>query len=222
MSTTSAGWFADPTGRSEHRYWDGNRWTEHVSHLGIPATDPIDAFGTPIGPVAPAPTPIPIATEPGTPARSGIWAVPWWAWAIGAAVLVFAVAVAAIVIPTSEGREITTGTSFATGPSTTTTTSTTTSSTTTSTTTTTILPPTTTTTAPPPPPPPPAAAPPAVAAAPAPSSCNPNYTPCIPMTTDDVDCLGGGGDGPVYTGPVRITGTDVYGLDRDGDGSACE
>ncbi len=27
-------WLPDPTGRHELRYWDGNRWTEHVSTRG--------------------------------------------------------------------------------------------------------------------------------------------------------------------------------------------
>lgn len=27
---TPAGWFSDPVGQYEHRYWDGSRWTEHV------------------------------------------------------------------------------------------------------------------------------------------------------------------------------------------------
>lgn len=40
---------------------------------------------------------------------------------------------------------------------------------------------------------------------------------------DDVDCVGGGGDGPRYVrGPFRLNGPDVYGLDRDRDGIACE
>lgn len=39
----------------------------------------------------------------------------------------------------------------------------------------------------------------------------------------DRDCAGGGGDGPIYVqGPFRLIGPDVYGLDRDGDGIACE
>ncbi|HET6755549.1 MAG TPA: hypothetical protein VFH23_16540 [Jiangellaceae bacterium] len=38
----------------------------------------------------------------------------------------------------------------------------------------------------------------------------------------DVDCLGGSGDGPAYTGTVRVIGPDVYGLDRDGDGVGWE
>lgn len=33
-------WAADPTGRHEHRYWDGTAWTEHVSDGGVESTDP--------------------------------------------------------------------------------------------------------------------------------------------------------------------------------------
>ena len=52
--------------------------------------------------------------------------------------------------------------------------------------------------------------------------CNPNYTPCVPIASD-VDCAGGRGNGPAYVqGPVRVVGTDVYELDRDGDGIACD
>jgi Protein of unknown function (DUF2510) len=35
-----AGWYADPAGRFELRYWDGNAWTEHVSRGGQQYTDP--------------------------------------------------------------------------------------------------------------------------------------------------------------------------------------
>ena len=53
--------------------------------------------------------------------------------------------------------------------------------------------------------------------------CNPNYTPCVPNDPVDVDCAGGGGNGPSYvTGPVRVIGSDPYRLDSDGDGVACE
>lgn len=33
-------WLADPTGRHELRYWDGEEWTEHVSDGGQQGTDP--------------------------------------------------------------------------------------------------------------------------------------------------------------------------------------
>ena len=35
-----AGWYADPAGRFELRYWDGSTWTEHVSRAGQQFTDP--------------------------------------------------------------------------------------------------------------------------------------------------------------------------------------
>jgi hypothetical protein len=52
--------------------------------------------------------------------------------------------------------------------------------------------------------------------------CDPNYTGCVPIAAD-VDCAGGSGDGPAYVqGPIHVIGNDIYGLDRDGDGIACE
>jgi uncharacterized protein YxjI len=36
---TPAGWFADPFGRHEMRYYDGQQWTEHVSSHGRQAVD---------------------------------------------------------------------------------------------------------------------------------------------------------------------------------------
>jgi hypothetical protein len=47
------------------------------------------------------------------------------------------------------------------------------------------------------------------------------YDPCIAPGAD-VDCAGGSGNGPRYTGPVTVTGSDPYGLDSDGDGYGCE
>lgn len=39
----------------------------------------------------------------------------------------------------------------------------------------------------------------------------------------DVDCQGGMGNGPRFvSGPFRLNGPDVYGLDADRDGIACE
>jgi hypothetical protein len=81
-----------------------------------------------------------------------------------------------------------------------------------------------------PPPPPPAAVPPPPPPPPA-STCDPNYSGgtdtatggCIRSGVGDYDCAGGGGNGPNYVkGPVRVVGTDVYGLDSDHDGVACE
>jgi hypothetical protein len=55
------------------------------------------------------------------------------------------------------------------------------------------------------------------------STCDPNYEgACLDADAYDYDCEGGSGDGPEYTGYVQVVGTDVYDLDRDGDGEACE
>ncbi|WP_439593613.1 G5 domain-containing protein, partial [Microbacterium sp.] len=72
------------------------------------------------------------------------------------------------------------------------------------------------------PPPPPAAAP-VAPAAPANSGCDSNYAEaCVPIASD-VDCAGGSGNGPAYfDGVARVVGNDIYELDRDGDGYACE
>ncbi|WP_184188681.1 G5 domain-containing protein [Micromonospora parathelypteridis] len=54
------------------------------------------------------------------------------------------------------------------------------------------------------------------------SNCDPNYSGCVPIASD-VDCAGGSGNGPAYvSGPVRVIGNDIYDLDRDGDGTACD
>lgn len=41
MSTPPAGWHPDPSRRHEHRFWDGTKWTEHVSDAGKAGIDPL-------------------------------------------------------------------------------------------------------------------------------------------------------------------------------------
>jgi hypothetical protein len=64
---------------------------------------------------------------------------------------------------------------------------------------------------------------PAPAPAPAAQGCDSNYSgACVPVASD-VDCDGGSGNGPAYVrGPVTVVGYDIYDLDRDGDGIACD
>jgi hypothetical protein len=51
MSETSsghpAGWLSDPTGRHQHRYWDGVTWTDHVADRGVAGFDPVLGPGGP-------------------------------------------------------------------------------------------------------------------------------------------------------------------------------
>lgn len=41
----AASWYPDPLGRHELRYWDGDRWTEHVSSHGRQSVDPPTGAG---------------------------------------------------------------------------------------------------------------------------------------------------------------------------------
>ncbi|HEX7267560.1 MAG TPA: fibronectin type III domain-containing protein [Streptosporangiaceae bacterium] len=59
-----AGWYTDPVGRHEYRYWDGTDWKPEVSDGGVTAVDPL----------GPAPPPLaqrtaePAVTDPAVPA----------------------------------------------------------------------------------------------------------------------------------------------------------
>lgn len=52
------GWYPDPDGRHEERYWDGRTWSDHVRDGGIAASDPL-------GEEAPWVSPTPPGTEAG-------------------------------------------------------------------------------------------------------------------------------------------------------------
>jgi uncharacterized protein YxjI len=45
MSDNPARWAPDPTSRHQLRYWDGTKWTDHVSDNGVQATDPMTGNG---------------------------------------------------------------------------------------------------------------------------------------------------------------------------------
>ncbi len=81
------GWFPDPTGRHQYRYWGGATWTDNVADNGVAGTDPLSGpgpatgtgpgfgpgpgFGAGPGPGARDVTP-PGSGPPGPPARSGV------------------------------------------------------------------------------------------------------------------------------------------------------
>ncbi len=54
------------------------------------------------------------------------------------------------------------------------------------------------------------------------SSCHPSYSGCLEINAGDYDCADGSGNGPNYTGTVRVHGSDPFDLDRDNDGWGCE
>jgi hypothetical protein len=53
--------------------------------------------------------------------------------------------------------------------------------------------------------------------------CHPSYKlRCLDPNASDYDCIGGSGNGPKYTGLVKVVGRDVFRLDADHDGWGCE
>jgi Tryptophan-associated transmembrane protein (Trp_oprn_chp)/Family of unknown function (DUF5336)/Protein of unknown function (DUF2510) len=59
MSTNPPAWHPDPFGRFESRYWDGGRWTEHVSDGGATAVDPTEWRATTSSEATASPPPLP-------------------------------------------------------------------------------------------------------------------------------------------------------------------
>jgi uncharacterized protein YxjI len=47
MSSTPANWYPDPTGRHQHRYWNGTAWSDHVSDNGVTGSDPVQGPSVP-------------------------------------------------------------------------------------------------------------------------------------------------------------------------------
>jgi hypothetical protein len=66
-----AGWYRDPTGQGEARYWNGSSWTETVSRGGLPLNVPVDptlstqapAPGTQMAPPMPRPQPTTVVEQ---------------------------------------------------------------------------------------------------------------------------------------------------------------
>ena len=99
----SAGWYSDPAGVYESRYWDGTSWTEHVSDRGVTSTAPTQAAFA-----APAPTPVAPPPSFGSPrdARAQAKAAKAYAkaqrpfyrkkrwWVLGAIVVIIIAAIA--------------------------------------------------------------------------------------------------------------------------------
>jgi hypothetical protein len=195
---------------------------EQVSPMPV-VDPPTVAFPAPM-PV-PVPAPVPTATRAAVPAAAkaseSTFTKHRTAWITAAAVFVVLVFVSII-----NNNDDTPTQNTAANETTTTTVEVPTTTPTTTTTTPPPPPPTTTTVVQPPPPQPEPtteqpAPPPPVEPAPQ-QQCDPNYTGCVPIASD-VDCAGGTGNGPAYVkGPVQVIGNDIYELDKDHDGTACE
>ena len=56
MQPVAPGWYPDPQGHHEHRYWDGSRWTDEVADRGVETSEPLP-------PAPPAPTVAPASSR---------------------------------------------------------------------------------------------------------------------------------------------------------------
>ncbi len=69
-----AGWYPDPAGRHEYRYWDGTYWTAGVADGGVTAHDPLEGPPPPVQQAATPPaqqTATPPAQQAATPQFPG-------------------------------------------------------------------------------------------------------------------------------------------------------
>lgn len=55
--TSPAAWHTDPTGKHDHRWWDGTKWTEHVADAGESKIDHLMPGDTPPAPTGDVPSP---------------------------------------------------------------------------------------------------------------------------------------------------------------------
>jgi hypothetical protein len=67
-----AAWQPDPTGKHDHRWWDGERWTEHVADAGQASVDPIEG-ATPAPPGGGTASPEAADTDAGGDTGTGGW-----------------------------------------------------------------------------------------------------------------------------------------------------
>ena len=70
---SAPGWYPDPSGRYEFRWFDGNGWTPAVSRGGVQATDELGV--APAVPVAQAMPPMPAVAPVPRPGSSSIEAL---------------------------------------------------------------------------------------------------------------------------------------------------
>ncbi len=68
MANLAAGWYPDPTGRFEHRYWDGSAWTDYAARGGVQSQDPV-AGGASVGPLPAMSSPAGLGAPAATSSR---------------------------------------------------------------------------------------------------------------------------------------------------------
>src|SRR5690349_19646206 len=90
-SRPEAGWYRDPSGRHEHRWWNGSEWTQYVISLGLRSVDYGDDPRGNGSEASPAPTRAEEVVDAAATTVAAPWRWPLGVWCtvlIGAALLV--------------------------------------------------------------------------------------------------------------------------------------
>jgi len=93
VADVAAGWYSDPTGRFEQRYWDGSAWTGYAARGGAQTQDPVPggmSAGPPPATSSPRGLDVPAASSSAGPSRSTKIKVLWLA-GLPALVVVFSI-----------------------------------------------------------------------------------------------------------------------------------
>ena len=109
-STFPAGWYRDPTGQGDARYWNGTSWTESVDRGGATVNVPIDPSQAQVPPVAGTQVSIPSPASGNQPSgnqyvnvtsdrRSPVGAI------IGVLFVVFAIVVILVIVSNNDSSD---------------------------------------------------------------------------------------------------------------------
>jgi hypothetical protein len=92
----NSGWYRDPTGQADGRYWDGQRWSDQVDRQGVTVSTPIDPANAETPPVSGSEYVVPSGTGTQTetvqPAKSSLVGPVFGAIAVVVAIVALVVA----------------------------------------------------------------------------------------------------------------------------------
>jgi hypothetical protein len=103
--STPAGWYQDPTGQGDARYWNGSAWTQSVDRAGTTvniAIDPTQAQQPPVPGTQvqiPSPAPSPQTVVQQSSSRSPVGAI------IGAVVVILLIVVIFVIVSNNDSSD---------------------------------------------------------------------------------------------------------------------
>ena len=94
-----SGWYQDPTGQGDGRYWNGTSWTESVDRGGVTVNVAIDPSQAQVPPIAGTEVAIPAPAAPATPRRSPVGAI------LGGVLVVIAIVVIVVLVSNNDSSD---------------------------------------------------------------------------------------------------------------------